>query len=71
MKQIELQLKQEKINKIRRGGETTAPEDLEKLSQRIIASLPSNPALKEISINGVQIKGLHTTEPGFLNRHAG
>jgi hypothetical protein len=39
IKQIELQLKQEEINKIRRGSETKAPEELEKQSQIIIASV--------------------------------
>src|ERR1700674_4540650 len=38
IKQIELQLKQEEINKIRHGGETRVPEELEKQSQIIISS---------------------------------
>jgi hypothetical protein len=71
IKQIELQLKHEEINKIRGGGETKAPDELEKQSQTIIASLLSNSAFKEISINGVQIKGPQTTEPGPRRRHAG
>jgi hypothetical protein len=63
IKQIELQLKQEEINKIRRGDETKAPEELEKQSQAIIASILSNKAFKAVSINGVQIKGPHSNEP--------
>ena len=63
IKQIELQLKQEEINKIRRGSETKAPEELEKQSQTIVASLLNNKAFKTVSINGVEIKGPHSTEP--------
>jgi len=70
IKQIELQLKQEEINKIRRSGETKAPEELEKQSQTIIASLLSNTAFTLVSINGVQIKGPHTSEPGPRSRRA-
>ena len=71
IKQIELQLKQEEINKIRRGSEIKAPEELEKQSQTIIASLLSNTAFTSVSINGVQIKGPHTSEPDPRRRHAG
>ena len=70
IKQIELQLKQEEINKIRRGNETKAPEQLEKQSQTIIASLLGNKAFKSVSINGVEIKGPHSTEPSPKRRHA-
>jgi hypothetical protein len=70
IKQIELQLKQEEINKIRRGSETKVPEELEKQSQTIIASLVGNTAFKSVSINGVQIKGPHSTEPSPRKRHA-
>jgi hypothetical protein len=70
IKQIELQLKQEEINKIRRGSETKAPIELEKQSQTIIASILNNKAFKSVSINGVEIKGPHSTEPSPRNRHA-
>ena len=70
IKQIELQLKQEEINKIRRGDETRVPEELEKQSQVIISSLLNNEAFKSVSINGVQIKGPHSTEPSPRKRHA-
>jgi hypothetical protein len=63
IKQIELQLKQEEINKVRHGNETKAPEELEKQSQTIVASLLSNKAFKSVSINGVEIKGPRSTEP--------
>ena len=68
--QIELQLKQEEINKIRRGGETRIPDEIEKQSQTIIASLLNNTAFKSVSINGVQIKGPHSTQPTPRKRHA-
>ena len=70
IKQIELQLKQEEINKIRHGSETKAPIELEKQSQTIIASILNNKAFKSVSINGVEIKGPHSTEPSPRNRHA-
>jgi hypothetical protein len=63
IKQIELQLKQEEINKIRRG-EAKAPEELEKQSQLIMSSILSNPSFKSVSINGVAVKGPHSTNPG-------
>jgi hypothetical protein len=70
IKQIELQLKREEINKIRRGNETRVPEELEKQSQIIISSLLNNEAFKSVSINGVPIKGPHSTEPNPQKRHA-
>jgi hypothetical protein len=70
IKQIELQLKQEEINKIRRGNETRVPEELEKQSQIIVSSLPNTAAFKSVSINGVQIKRPHSTEPSPRKRHA-
>jgi hypothetical protein len=70
IKQIELQLKREEINKIRRGDETRVPEELEKQSQVIVSSLLNNEAFKSVSINGVQIKGPHSTEPNPRKRHA-
>jgi hypothetical protein len=63
IKQIELQLKQEEINKIRRG-EAKAPEELEKQSQLIMSSILSNPSFRSVSINGVAVKGPHSTNPG-------
>lgn len=56
IKRIELQLKQEEINKLRHMGETGVPPVLQKQSEAIVASLLNNPALKSVSINGVPIK---------------
>jgi hypothetical protein len=57
IKKIDLQLKQEEINKIRHGRETKVPEELEKQSEIVVSSLLNNPAFRSVSINGVEIKG--------------
>lgn len=63
IKQIELQLKQEEINKIRGSHETKVPEELDKQAQVIVTSLLRNPAFTSVNINGVPIKGPHSPEP--------
>ena len=62
LQQIEFQLQQQDINKLRVGGDANVPRELERQSDDVIRSILNNPAFTFVSINGVEVKRPHSAD---------